>query len=568
MLGTTEPFLHLLTRKVVELNADAYPALAESREFVGQVCLREEERFASTLSVALNLLDELVSKLKGKGERQVPGSEAFRLYDTFGLPLDLMVDEAESLGITLDIAGFEQEMEQQRTRARKSWKGAATAVRGSDSDFAGAKPTLFLGYTQVSAEGCRVLALRSGGQRTEVLREGESGEVLLDATPFYAEAGGQVSDMGWLTGPEGRAEVLDCRMSVPGARVHSVRVQAGVVKSGDLVTTQVDVARRSETARHHTATYLLHAALREVVGTHVKQAGSLVAPDHLRFDFSHFAPVAPPLVVQVEDLVNGVVLSDLKVTAEEMPLDDALAMGAMALFGEKYGERVRVIRIGDFSAELCGGTHTGSTGEVGLFKITGERGISSGVRRVEALGGESSLRRFREDAAILAQLQQLFNVDRAAIPEGVERLVQQNRALSREVEKLRLRLATAGGGDSEIRIHEVRDIRVLPLYVEGMDKKGLRELADRQRGQVGRGVVALGTNPEPDRGMLLVTVSPDLAGRLDARAIVGELAREFDGRGGGRADLAEAGGRSTPEGIRRALERTPDVVLRQMEASK
>jgi alanyl-tRNA synthetase len=321
------------------------------------------------------------------------------------------------------------------------------------------------------------------------------------------------------------------------------------------VATQVDAGRRAETARHHTATHLLHAALREVVGTHVKQAGSLVAPDHLRFDFNHFAPVTPPLVVQVEDLVNEVVLDDLEVTADEMPLDEALAMGAMALFGEKYGERVRVVKIA-------------STGEVGLFKITGERGVSSGVRRVEALGGESSLRRFREDAAILTQLQQVFNVDRTAIPEGVERLVQQNRALSRELEKLRLRLATSGGGEAGPRIHEVRDIRVLPLYVEGVDKKGLRELADRQRGQVGRGVVALGTNPEPDRGMLLVAVSPDLAGRLDARAIVGELAREFDGRGGGRADLAEAGGRSTPEGIRRALERAPDVVLRQMETAK
>ncbi len=568
MLGKTEPFLHLLTRKVVDRNADAYPALAESRDLVAQVCLREEERFASTLSVALNLFDELAEKLRGKGEKQVPGGEAFRLYDTFGLPLDLMVDEAESLGLTLDHAGFEREMEQQRSRARKSWKGAGAAERGDSGEFAGLAPTRFLGYEQVSADGCRILALRAGGKRTGVLLEGQSGEVLLDASPFYAEAGGQVGDMGWLTGPQGRAEVLDCKLAAPGIRLHQVRVQAGALSEGDLVAAQVDADRRAETARHHTATHLLHAALREVVGTHVKQAGSLVAPDHLRFDFSHYAPVSPALAGQVEDLVNEVILSDLPVTADEMPLDDALAAGAMALFGEKYGERVRVVRVGRFSTELCGGTHTRSTGELGLFRITGERGISSGVRRVEALSGESSLRRVREDAAILAQLQQLFNVDRAAVPEGVERLLQQNRALAREVEKLKLRLATAGEGESAARVHEVGDVKVLPLYVEGMDKKGLRELADRQRGQMGRGVVALGTNPEPDRGMLLVAVSRDLAGRLDARSIVGELAREFDGRGGGRIDLAEAGGRSTPEGIRRALERTPDVVLRQMEAAK
>jgi len=343
---------------------------------------------------------------------------------------------------------------------------------------------------------------------------------------------------------------------------------SGAFMKGQIVEAHVDRARRAETARHHTATHLLHAALREVIGTHVKQAGSLVAPDHLRFDFSHFAPVAPPLVGQVEDLVNEVIRNDEAVSVQEMPLDDALALGAMALFGEKYGERVRVIRIGDFSIELCGGTHTTRTGELGLFKVTGERGVSSGVRRVEGLSGEASLRRFREDAAILAQLQQVFNVDRSAIPEGVERVLQQNRALAREVEKLRLRLATTGGAEGEPRIHEVGDVKVLPLYVEGVDKKGLRELADRQRGQVGRGVIALGTNPEPDRGMLLVAVTRDLAGTLDARMIVGELAREFDGRGGGRADLAEAGGRSDPDGIRRALERTPEVVSRQIHGGK
>jgi len=568
MLGTREPFLHSLTRKVADLNAAAYPALAESRDFVSQVCLREEERFAATLSVALNLFDELVAKLKAKGETQVPGSEAFRLYDTFGLPLDLMVDEAESLGLTLDNAGFEREMEQQRIRARKSWKGASAAAGGGDAGLAGTAPTHFVGYGRLSADGCRVLALLSGGRKVEVLREKESGEVLLDSTPFYAEAGGQVGDVGHLTGAEGRAEVLDCKLAAPGVRIHAVRVLSGAIKTGDLVTAQVDALRRAETARHHTATHLLHASLREVLGTHVKQAGSLVAPDHLRFDFSHYAAVAPPLVAQVEDLVNEIILSDLPVTSEEMPLDDALAAGAVALFGEKYSDSVRVIRIGGFSTELCGGTHTGSTGELGLFKVTGERGISSGVRRMEALSGESSLRRFREDTAILAQLQQVFNVDRAAIPEGVEKLIQQNRTLGREVEKLRLELATAGGGRAESRIHEVGDIKVLPLYVEGMDKKGLRELADRQRGQMGRGVVALGTNPEPDRGMLLVAVSRELTPTLDARAIVGELAREFDGRGGGRIDLAEAGGRSTPEGVRRALERAPEVVQRQMEARK
>src|SRR5262249_18234317 len=229
---------------------------------------------------------------------------------------------------------------------------------------------------------------------------------------------------------------------------------------------------------------------------------------------------------------------------------------------------VRVIRIGEFSLELCGGTHVGTTGELGLFRVTTERGVSSGVRRVEGLSGEASLRRFREDSAILSRLQLVFNVDRAAIPEGVERLLHQNRTLTREVEKLRLKLAAEGGGEQGKQIREVGDVRVLPLYVEGIDKRGLRELADRQRGEVGRGVIALGTNPEPDRGMLLVAVSRDLAGRLDARAIVGELAREFDGRGGGRPDLAEAGGKSDPEGIRRALEQAPGVVRRHLEAGK
>ncbi|HEV8337287.1 MAG TPA: alanine--tRNA ligase [Candidatus Polarisedimenticolia bacterium] len=568
MLERREPFLHRLTQKVVDLNAAAYPALVESREFVAQVCLREEERFASTLSVALNLFDELAAKFRQKGEKQVPGAEVFRLYDTFGLPLDLMVDEAESLGLSLDQAGFDEEMERQKTRARKSWKGGEAAPRAFREDLVGLAPTRFVGYAQLSADGCRVLALRREGETVDALRERETGEVLLDVSPFYAEAGGQVGDIGWLTGPEGRAEVLDCKLAAPGVRLHSVRLEAGALRTGDLLSAQVDALRRAEVARHHTATHLLHASLRDVLGTHVKQAGSLVAPDHLRFDFSHFAPVAPPLVTQVEDLVNEVILSDLPVTAEEMPLEEALATGAMALFGEKYGDRVRVIRIGDFSTELCGGTHTGTTGELGLFKVTGERGISSGVRRVEALSGEASLRRFREDAAILADLQQKFNVDRAALPEGVERLLQQNRTLAKELEKVKLQLATSGGTGEESLVREVRDVKVLPMYVEGLDKKALRELADRRRGQMGSGVVVLGTNPEPDRGMILVAVSRDLMGILDARAIAGELARGFDGRGGGRADLAEAGGRSTSEGIRQALSRTPDVVLRQMEAEK
>ncbi len=568
MLGTSEPFLARLTKQVIDLNAAAYPSLVEARDFVAEVCLREEERFASTLSVALGLFDGLVTNLRGKGETRVPGDQAFRLYDTFGLPLDLMVDEANSLGVSVDIPGFEAEMEKQRARARKSWKGATPVVGGAYADLASFHPTRFLGYGQLAVDGCRILSLRVADGFVEVLGEEDAGEAVLDATPFYAESGGQVGDMGWVVGPEGRAQVLDCRIGAPGVRVHSLHVLSGALKRGDAVAIQVDAGRRAETARHHTATHLLHAALRDVIGTHVKQAGSLVAPDHLRFDFSHFAPVAPPLVGQVEDLVNEVIRNDEEVSVQEMPLDDALALGAMALFGEKYGERVRVIRIGDFSIELCGGTHTTRTGELGLFKVTGERGVSSGVRRVEGLSGEASLRRFREDAAILGQLQQVFNVDRSAIPEGVERVLQQNRALAREVEKLRLRLATTGGAEGEPRIHEVGDVKVLPLYVEGVDKKGLRELADRQRGQVGRGVIALGTNPEPDRGMLLVAVTRDLAGTLDARMIVGELAREFDGRGGGRADLAEAGGRSDPDGIRRALERTPDVVSRQIHGGK
>ncbi|HEU5180872.1 MAG TPA: alanine--tRNA ligase [Candidatus Polarisedimenticolia bacterium] len=566
MLGQHEPFLHRLTGRVVSDNASAYPELEESKEFVAQVTLREEERFASTLSVALGRFDELVKELKAKGAGQVPGAEAFRLYDTFGLPLDLMIDEAESLGVSLDHAGFESEMEQQRTRARKSWKGAAP-VRGEVGDFKELPITRFLGYDSLSAADCRILALRREGQPVEVLREGETGGALLDASPFYAEAGGQVGDLGWLVGPEGRAEVLDCKFAAPGIRLHTVRLVAGALKNGDRVTAQVDAARRAETARHHTATHLLHASLREVLGTHVKQAGSLVAPDHLRFDFSHFAAVGSPLLVQVEDLVNEVVRADTPVTVQEMALDEALSLGAMALFGEKYSDRVRVVRIGDFSLELCGGTHTGSTGELGLFKVTQERGISSGVRRVEALSGESSLRRVREDAAILTHLQQLFNIDRAAIPEGVEKLLQQNRNLAREVEKLKLKMASAGPGEAT-KIQEVAGVKVLPLYVEGVDKKALRELADRHRVQVGRGVVALGTNPEPERGMLLVAVSRDLAGKLDARSIVGEMAREFEGRGGGRPDLAEAGGKSSAEGIRRALDRVGEVVQRHLEASK
>jgi alanyl-tRNA synthetase len=538
-LGIEEPFLHEITPVVFDELGGVYPELLAAKDAILQIGGLEEQRFGDTLATGLGMFDEALAK---SGD-VLPGKELFLLYDTFGFPLDLARDIAEERGVRLDMDGFDAEMKRQRERAQASWKGAAAKADKGVWQKLGATPeTKFDGYEQTRVDRIPVLALARDGKAVKRLDEGDEGEVLLEATPFYAESGGQVADRGWLTGPDGRLSVSDVQRPVNGLIVHRVRVEQGSLAVGDTAHAEIDAVRRLSVRRNHTATHLLHAALREVVGTHVKQAGSLVAPDRLRFDFTHFAGLSDEALADIESLVNRKVLENLPVETEVLDIDEALASGAMALFGEKYGQQVRTVSIGDFSLELCGGTHTASSGQVGLVKLTGERGVASGTRRVEAVSGEGSLARFRIEHALVRTLEEQLSVPGDKVLEELDRRAEHARAVQRELEKHRV------GGVREQLLElaktapEVAGVKLLTARADGLEAAEMRELADVLRGALGSGVAVLGRAGE-DKASILVAVTKDLTGKIRAGDLVRVLGKVIGGSGGGRPDLAEAGGK-------------------------
>jgi alanyl-tRNA synthetase len=541
-LGVREPFLHEITPAVSEALGGVYPELLAASPAVLEVARREEERFAETIAAGIDLLEGSIAAL-GEREKTLPGAELFRLYDTFGLPLDLAQDIAEERGVALDLGGFEREMGQQRARAQASWKGhrkeESAHLWGA---LAGTARTRFLGYESTRAEGIAVVAVRGADGAEGPIGEGVEGEVLLEATPFYAESGGQVGDSGWLLSPSGRARVQDTYRPAQGMIAHRVRVEAGRLSAGDEVQAEVDEARRDAIRRNHTATHLLHAALREVVGTHVKQAGSLVAPDRLRFDFSHFAPLTDRAIEDLETLVNRKVLDDLPVGSDDMALDEALRTGAMALFGEKYGERVRVVRVGEFSTELCGGTHCVRSGQIGLVKLVQERGIASGTRRIEAVTGEGSLARFREDHHVVRALEEMLAVPRDSIVGELQKRIDHMKSLQRELEQQKIRSARLELARSASSPQIVEGVKVVAARADGLSPQEARVLADELRQKLGSGCVVIG-RADGVKAYLLVTVTRDLEDRLPAGDLVRELAKVVGGGGGGKKDLAEAGGK-------------------------
>jgi alanyl-tRNA synthetase len=563
-LGVEGPFLQDVTPTVIDGLGDVYPEIVAAREAILEVGRREEERFADTLSTGLQLLDEAFNEAGGEGgETVLPGTELFRLYDTFGLPLDLARDIAEERGVTLDEEGFEAEMAKQRARAQASWKGGRREeVAEVYRDLAEKSRTVFEGYTTTETEDVPIVAVLRDGRSVDALEEGEGGEVILELTPFYGESGGQVGDTGYLVGTSGRARVLDTQRPAEGIISHTVMVETGRLPADDRVSAEVDVARRDAIRRNHTATHLLHAALRDVLGTHVKQAGSLVAPDRLRFDFSHFAPLSDRAVADIETLANRRILDDIDLREDRMALDEALRNGAMALFGEKYGDEVRVISIGDFSKELCGGTHCGRTGEIGLLKLTQERGIASGTRRIEAVTGEGSLERFREEHGVVRTLEEMLSVPRAEVVAEFERRLDQVRALQKELEAQRLGSMRQ---DLDLKAADptlAGGIKVLTHRVDGLKKQETRVLADNMRNKLGSGVVIFG-RAEGDKASILVAVTKDLEDRIPAGEVVRELAGIIGGRGGGRKDLAEAGGRE-PSRLDEALGTGVELVARRV----
>ena len=564
LLGQTRPFLHQMVFSVRDLMQDAYPELKETADRVSKAVLAEETRFAHTMEVGLKKLEDDLEPLlealrKDPSARPVyAGDKAFKLYDTFGMPLDFIEDAARDQGILFDQTGFDAAMEEQRQRAKASWKGAAKQT--ANPEYQKLPASVFEGYGQTRSEGCAVVALLKGGQGTQELKPGERGEVILDHTPFYAESGGQVGDRGSLYSDDHNtivAEVTGCYYPVPGVRAHNVTARQPI-RVGDKVDAVVDTHIRQATMRNHTATHLLHAGLREVLGKHVKQAGSLVAPGHLRFDFSHFTAVEDEELQDIEDLINRELLRNRKVDViENVPIDVAVnEYHAMALFGEKYGDKVRVIRIGDFSTELCGGTHTAATGEIGLIKILKEGSVSSGVRRVEAVTGEGSLQHFRKDHLLENVVASLAGHSNSVSPADtlkaeLERKDAEIKRLARELDQIRMKSASSSVASTNEKIKEVKGVKVLAHRVDNLDRSQMRTLVDQLRDKVGSGVVVLGSATD-GKVALIAGVTKDLTARLQAGKIVGQVAQKVGGKGGGRPDMAEAGG-DRPEALDAAL---------------
>jgi alanyl-tRNA synthetase len=572
-LGFDDLFFHKATDHVVEQMGDAFPELETSREFIERMVKLEEERFGSTLTVGLQKLDALFSVTP---EGQYPEwKELARLYDTFGTPRDLIYVAMEERGLTIfdeetfnwHFDGALRELQGAGSKEQRAVHGKVNAAYAQIAQRVG--QVKFTGYDETRTDDARIVALIKGEEEVDRLSEGEEGEVVLDRTPFYAEAGGQVGDTGTLVIGNTHVSVNDTVSPVGGLIVHRVTVDRGALQAGDVVTAQVDVEKRDATRRNHTATHLLHAALREVLGTHVKQAGSVVAPNYLRFDFTHYQPLTRDEIAEIERLVNYHILRNERVQTDVLPLEEAMRSGAMALFGEKYAENVRVLSVagvsGDpFSKELCGGTHVRATGDIGLFKITSDESIASGTRRIRAVTGADAFTRFQETEALVDQVAGGLRTSRTEIPAAVERLQEELKKARREADELRLKLATGGAGGAASNGNEAREVaggvKVLAREASGLDATGMRQLSDTLLARISSGVVVLGRSNE-GKVSLIVRTSPDLTKRVPAGQVIKELAPIIGGRGGGKPDMAEGGG-NQPEKLAEALEASYAVVER------
>jgi alanyl-tRNA synthetase len=548
-LGQTEPFLHALVDTIVREFGEAYPALTSERDNVVRVVRSEEERFDTVLTEGLPRLEDVLDRATTSGG-VVSGEAAFKLYDTYGLPRDFIEDMVEERKLTLDTAAFDRAMEGQRVKARagsafkastdqKVWIGGESLVRLDDE---------FRGYDETTT-GAEILAVFRDTDNTSeevaALRAGERGYVALSASPFYREAGGQVSDVGTIEGPAGSARVSGViRVPMSGPRLHAVEMVTGALNARDVVSARVDAGARDATRRNHTATHLLHAALRQVLGPHVKQAGSLVAPDRLRFDFAHSAAVTREQQLEIEEIVNGQVLGNTAVETAVKSTQEAIAAGAMALFGEKYGESVRVVSVPGFSQELCGGTHVRATGDIGLFAIVMEGGVAAGVRRIEAITGFDSLRTFQQNREALASAAAALNARPGELASRIAAMQDEGKKLARELQQAKMRAVLGGGtgGSNHDDAIEVAGVKLVTREVAGLDKDGLRALVDQYRDRIKSGVVVI-ASPSDSKVAIVVGVTPDLTKKIAAGQVVKQLAPIVGGGGGGRPDFAEAGGK-------------------------
>ncbi len=563
LLGFKGPFLHELCGFVADHMKEAYPDLVTTREYVNRVTRSEEDRFAAMVSVGLDRLESVIAEVVKSGNNVIPGGEIFKLYDSFGFPLDFTREIADEKSVSLDLAGFEAELEKQRERARQSWKGDESGTSPLFQQFKEEGGTPFLGYQAVRSTG-RVIGIVGKGQLLDSLQaELAHAEVVLDRTPFYAESGGQVGDIGTLTTASGVARVLETYAPVRGVIVHKVRLEHGKLSVGDEVDAQVDEERRRRVAANHTGTHILHAVLRDVLGTHVKQEGSLVAPDRLRFDYSHFAPLTHSEVAEIERRINSVVFHNLPVVTQEMELNEAIAEGAIAFFGERYAQQVRVVSIPNVSKELCGGTHTRMTGDVGLFKIVGESSVAAGVRRIEALTGFGAYGRLDEDENLIANLSHMLRAPRLELTRSVTRLLELQRELENELETLKRKSARSQIDDIVASQTRVKGTAVVARKIEGMDAAMLRELAEQVSAKIASGVVVLAL-ASMGKVSLVAAVTRDLQKTLHAGNIVKKVADVVGGSGGGRPDFAQAGGKDA-EKVDQALQAVYNIVAESLE---
>ncbi len=562
-LGFDAPFFNAAAVDVVSLMGDVYPELRRAEELIARVTFAEEDRFFRTVADGTRKFEEVVAEVQSAGGDTIPGGQAFRLHDTYGLPLELTREFAEDVGLAVDESGFAAAMEDQRRRARAAWKGGADAAAAqalvATLAGRGIESTTFVGYTDFECEAAKVGGLLAGDEPVEALESGHSGAMIVDVTPFYSESGGQVGDRGEVVAGEGRAVVTDTHRLPGGLVVHSVDVTEGVLRVADEVRLKVDVERRAHTVRNHTATHLLNAALRERLGEHVQQAGSLVAPDHMRFDFSHFEPVDADQLAALERDVNAVIRADIETQISEMPYADAIEQGALAFFGDKYGDVVRVVHVAGVSTELCGGIHVQRTGEIGTFVITKEESVAAGTRRIEAITGAAAVESLQRQRSTLRRVMAELKTSEDEVSDSVGRLLTRVKVAERDNEDLRVRLAeqsSAGGVDDHVV--EVEGIKLLRRAVEGLDVGGLRRLADSMKNEIGSGIVVLGACRD-GKAHIIVGVTADLAGRIKAGDIVGSLAKIVGGGGGGKPEMAQAGG---PDGskLHEALDKAPEIV--------
>ena len=555
-IGLTRPFLHETASVVFDIMKPSYPDLSEAEAFITNVIKNEEIRFSETLDHGLKILNDGLADLKAKGKTRIPGDLIFRLYDTFGFPVDIVEDVVRDEEMGLDMEGFDEAMEEQRERSRSVAAFDEISDAYKNLSAAGVIPE-FVGYDKISCDS-KVLLLVEEGQEVQEATSGQMVEVVTEVTPFYGEAGGQVGDTGRITGDDLDMEISDTIKDPTGLVIHKGKIISGSIKKGETVTLNVDRVKRNATEINHTATHLLHFALRKVLGDHVKQAGSLVAPDRFRFDFTHFSLTDVETLNEIETLVNERIRENIPVKFVEMDAEEAFKSDATALFEEKYGDLVRVISLGDFSKELCGGTHTDLTGNIGLFKIIDESSVASGVRRIEAVTGSAALAYTQKNSKVLQDTANLLRENPDAVPQRIEKILSLQKSLEKEVEQLKVKVASLSAGETEVEIKTIKGVKVLARKVLVDNPAALRDLADRLRDKIKSGIVVLGSLAG-SKVLLITVVTKDLTDRFHAGNIINQVASIVGGSGGGRPDMAQAGG-TKPEKLDEALEKVYEVV--------